>query len=366
MFHDSQKTSVQLGILLAILLGSVVVANAELPPSGELLSSLRAWDEMVAPGVYVETDAVVPPSIFDSASLSLVQRIRFTTWDDNYAIEETFVAQLPGTSKPALVAGLAGNGRGAIPLQRVYVFNNGRSDSYESAAMEFDEDDEPRLDGQTREMVMRFNPDDDNDIDMALQRYRYSLGRGFSTHLSSITTVEALPSGLIHLEAGGEFRRGETGTWKIDVDPDSGLLVRSAEFFATGNEFRTFKVTTEGTLDTGTWLAPKRAVFALFAAPNRDSNYEYDHALIRPEKNEDFYEACEAVFDKPLEDNSIVRDARGESDVYTTIGANPPPARQPGPGSSTGFPKTLLIAINAIVVGLILLVLVFRNTRKPQ
>ncbi len=350
-------------LLLAVLCSSPGVAE---PPSGdEVLDSLRSWDHSFTQGIYVESDAIVPPSPFDSNVPARATQIRCTWWDNNYAIENVFVAQIPGTAQPAVIGGgFDPDSRETIPLRRFYVFDNGKSSSYESVALEYEENGAPVVGGKTRETVLLYGPDDDNDITPALHRLKWSLGRGFSQHIDHVDEVSEEESGFLVASATGRWRPGEEGRWELLIDQQAGLLVRKAEFFNQGSEVRVFTVSTEGTFDVGDWIAARMGKFALRLTDTRDSEYEYSHQVIRPEPNTEFFEATDAVFDQPLPHMSIVHDNRGEKEEITRIGANQPGSKPAAPPPSGRVRMGLVIAVNLVAVAIVLLLLGIGAAKK--
>jgi hypothetical protein len=336
------------------------------PPSGvELLDSLRSWDQVFMQGIYVESDAIVPPSPFDSNVPARATQIRCTWWDNNFAIENVFVAQIPGTALPAVIGGtFEPDSRETIPLRRFYVFDNGKSSSYESVALEYEENGAPVVGGKTRETVLLYNPDDDNDITPALHRLEWSLGRGFSEHIEQIDEVSELENGLLHVSGSGRWRPGEEGRWELQIDQQAGLLVRKAEFFNQENDVRVFTVSTEGVFDVGDWIAARMGKFALRLTDARDSEYEFSHQVIRPEPDTEFFEATDVVFSQPLPHMSIVHDNRGEKEEITRVGGNKPGTQPAAPPRSGGFRMGIVIAVNLVAVAIVLLLLGVRAARK--
>lgn len=353
--------------VVAFLLQSVLVPSPGLAQqlSGEeLLDSLRGWDQVFAQGIYVESDVVMPPSPFDSDVPARAIQVRCTWWDNNHAIEQSFVAQIPGTSQPAVFGGgHPQDSREAIPLKRFYVFDHGKSSSYESVAVEIADDGKPLLSGETQEIVLLYNPDSDNDITPELHRLKWSLGRGFSEHFDHIGEVREEDSGLLHVSATGRWRPGEKGRWELLIDPQAGLLVRKAEFYNRHSGRRVFTVSTEGTLDVGGWIAARKGKFAL-RLRTRDLEYEYSHQVILSEPDVEFYEATDAVFNQPFPNMTIVHDNRGKEEKITRIGANHPGSRPTSPQSSSGGSMGLLTAINLVAVAIVLLLLGIRAAKK--
>jgi hypothetical protein len=76
--------------------------------------------------------------------------------------------------------------------------------------------------------------------------YQLATGRGFSTHLATVRSVESLPLGLTKVTARGSYWSSLPGTWELTLDPNSDYLVRKAILTPDGRHIPAIEVTSTG------------------------------------------------------------------------------------------------------------------------
>lgn len=355
------RLSRQLVALSVVMLCLQASATADVPAAEEVGEGLRGWDAMVSRGVEVESEVILPPSPFDATSLARIVDLRFTTWGDNFAIQQVFVKRVPGTAQSKVIIGNASIGFESVPLRRVYVFDSGKSRSFESLAKDYSESGEPIVDGGTTEMLLLHNPDNDNAIRIAKDQIWFSLGRGFSSHLDSIAETRRDDTGALIVKGPGRFRPGESGRWEFSIDEAAAMLVRKAEFFTGDSDLRVFTVTTSGMLTADDLVVAREGKFCLRITDSYDLCTEYRHRVLRGEPNREFFRQCDALFDEPLKDGSIIHDNRSGKEQVTIVGSNQPKDQS---GPPTVADRRLLIVINLLALALVLGVLAVRAMRR--
>ncbi|MBA3316199.1 MAG: hypothetical protein H0T47_23280 [Planctomycetaceae bacterium] len=358
-------TAVRLAALASLFLMSPANAEAAPPTASEILDILRSWDEVFTSGVYVVGTVTIPPSISDSNSTARIVKTRFTSWGTNRALEEVFVALIPGTSRRAVLGGFRPAGsRAGIPLRELWLFDGVKSAVYQKVALDYNDAGEPDPAGKTNETVIFHTPDD---VARVLQIYdlQWAMGRGYSSHIEGITSVDETPDGMLRVSANGSVTHNWKGRWELLIEPAAGHLVREAKFFDDQPEPR-FTAATEGVLDAGDWIAARAGDHTMSVVPGREDVTEYRFETIEARRNEEFFNEVSAVFDKEWPKGTIIHDRRGAENKVTIVGSNPPPRQPPGPPAGRGSIWMMLVVLNLVLVAAALLIVGVRAFRRDK
>jgi hypothetical protein len=188
-------------------------------------------------------------------------------------------------------------------------------------------------------------------------------GRGYSKVLDEITGYKELPDGLVHVTAKC-FDKANLGIWEVTFDRASSYLARRVRYFRPNDQKPSVELHTEGEMSKDDFILPMKAnlddrYFAPFSAiyTFKNGRFEFDQSIYR--------RAEELVRSKePFPPGALISDAR--TDPETNFQAEPS-GKKPAPppteevGSNTA---ALLMAGNAVAVGLLTTVCLARKRRR--
>jgi hypothetical protein len=80
-----------------------------------------------------------------------------------------------------------------------------------------------------------------------IKRTLWTLGRGYSKHLTNVTKVEKQNDGLLHLVAEGTDISNRAGArWELTIDPQAAYMVRSAQLYVADSKDPVIAITNSG------------------------------------------------------------------------------------------------------------------------
>jgi hypothetical protein len=146
--------------------------------------------------------------------------------------------------------------------------------------------------------------------------YRLPMGRGYSSQLTTIGTVESLPSGFLKLQSSGSCGSGFQGRWDVTVDPNADYLVREAFFTRDGESKPMEVVTTNGI------MKQNGIVFAKNGTYKSISGFELSvevTALSKMNGGNTFYNEVVSELNKKLPHGASIVDMRGDKTIRKTV-----------------------------------------------
>ncbi|MCX7397710.1 MAG: hypothetical protein NT138_08560 [Planctomycetales bacterium] len=194
---------------------------------------------------------------------------------------------------------------------------------------------------------------------------KWVLGRGFSEHLTGLTSRSSLEDGTIEVIGPGFITSAKTGIWTLRLDPKLSLLAREATFTADGRSRADFRVETTGVL-ASVGDKPSAAAFAgegtYVRLAGREAVFEVKNERIVRQFSDALFSKVYDRFGENLPIGSLVVDKRGAEDSYFTA---TPPVKLAISQPLVKGPNELwrLLLINVGVLGILLLILYVRFRR---
>ena len=105
-----------------------------------------------------------------------------------------------------------------------------------------------------------------------------TMGRGFSKYLETIVSIKKVDKTTIEVDATGHAFRGQC-QWKLMVDTNAALLVRSAKAWKTSNGYCYFLAQNEGIQVLHNVPIPKTGTFARQGTPDELARDDHKHKI---------------------------------------------------------------------------------------
>ncbi len=147
-------------------------------------------------------------------------------------------------------------------------------------------------------------------------QFRMAVGRGFSRHLGTVTSLKSLSSGGIKVTSEGSYGQGLNGSWELTLDPNSDYLVRKAIFTMDGADKPTIITTSSGVTMKDAIKVANRGVYKFVGV--REVSVEVMEISKVVGQNK-IYEEVLLHLDSPLPTGSLISDLRGEKPIRTIV-----------------------------------------------
>ncbi|HUT31583.1 MAG TPA: hypothetical protein VMX13_17465 [Sedimentisphaerales bacterium] len=142
-----------------------------------------------------------------------------------------------------------------------------------------------------------------------LKRTLWSLGRGYSSHLTNITQLTQQEEGLISVAASGTDISGRQGAkWELTVDPDAAYMVRSAKVYRPGQDEPTISIANSGIEWHGSTCVPQKSEWKDVYAGGRTTSSEFLSSSSQPDVQ--FLEHAQKTMERPYMLHTDVTDQR--------------------------------------------------------
>ena|GEM_PF-5241788 len=291
-------------------------AEAQTHTPEDVLANLRAFDSLYENNFSAEGTGTLVPFLVN-AGAEVPTKWRITAVDGHWVVEETMSEYLPSPdvvkhrleqeakkTRPRQVII-------ALPRRRVTFFGPDISAKSESGSMCSLE-----ADGSTRVIpestwhdVSLYRPDSVVPA-LPLRQVRWSLGRGHSQHIETITSVIEQDDGSLKCEGIYAFRHS-SGTCRLVIDPAAGYMVRSADYFSEELNEPAYHVTTMGTKWSKGICVPESAAWSdVFQRRKGHTQVRFGCRTFKPEPDMDLLARAERTIFGPYDTQTSIRDNR--------------------------------------------------------
>lgn len=321
MAHTTMMSNMAAGFKLLLRISLLVLcvardAEAQTHTPEEVLANLRAFDSLYEDNFSAEGTGTLVPFLVN-AGAEVPTKWRITAVDGHWVVEETMTEYLPspdvvkrrleqeaGKTRPRQV--IIG-----LPRRRVTFFGPDIAAKSESGSMCSLE-----ADGSTRVIpestwhdVSLYRPDSVVPV-LPLRQVRWSLGRGHSQHIETITSVVEQDDGSLRCEGTYAFRHS-SGTYRLVIDPAAGYMVRSADYFSEELKEPAYHVITMGTKWSKGICVPESAAWSdVFQRRKGHTQVTFGCRTFKPEPDMELVASAERTIFGPYDTQTSVRDNR--------------------------------------------------------
>ncbi len=357
--------------------GDLQGQQGELPQASEVLSKMRAFDDVFEAGF--TASGVTPKGTFGVNSPEGRIAWTITVTDGQCAIVESIQdAKEPGVDYVKRPESLRkqeeklGQFAGVVKTRITYFGSEYSSRTSLLDMYGLGPDGQPqKMDTEGPQIIVLYHSDDPA-LTLPYKQILWSLGRGYTKFINEVTELAMQEDGTTHFKANGTgLGASRNGRWEITVDPSAAYLVRSAKFFRRPDKPEPMVViTTSGTKwedgrcipETASWqdnYGPgfsKRSV--AYTCEMIRSEPDYDLLEMAQKKLYGPYERYTDVIDNRMTPSSIQRYKAGSE--YSTLGDS---AKEDGTRDQAeqNFPARTPekgLARNAAIVAIVVLLVI--------
>lgn len=148
------------------------------------------------------------------------------------------------------------------------------------------------------------------------RQFQLAMGRGFSRHLGTVTSLKSLFSGGIKVTSEGSYGQGLNGSWELILDPNSDYLVREALFTVDTAPKPTIIVTSTGVMMKDGIKIAKHGTFKYSNSLEVSFEVTDISKVVGPNL---LYEEVLSRLDSPLPAGARIYDLRSKKPVVTTV-----------------------------------------------
>ncbi len=368
--------------------GDLQGQQGELPQASEVLSKMRAFDDVFEAGF--TASGVTPKGSFGVNSPE--GRIAWTISVTNgqcaivESIQDATEPSADYVKRPEWLKteeDKLGQYTGVVKTRITYFGSEYSSRTSSIELYGLGPDGQPqKMDMENPQKIVLYHPDD-SALTLPYKQILWTLGRGYTKFINEVTELAMQEDGTIHFKANGTgLGASINGRWEITVDPSAAYMVRSAKFFRRPDKPEPMAViTTSGTKWENGRCIPETASWEDNYGPGFSKrSVAYTCEMIRSEPDYDLlemaqkklygpYERYTDVIDRRMTPSSIQRYKAGSE--YSTLRDSPKEngtRDQAEQNSSERTPQKGLARNAAIVAIVVLLVIgtwyVLRMTRN--
>jgi hypothetical protein len=277
------------------------MAAAE-PDAAELLKKLRSIDSVYEAGFTLQGSQVVPPPFNAPEAPPTTMRWQFTIAGARRAV--LLEAAGPPPARPAPADAEAS--QVTVRTLNVTVFSDTLSAQRITETHYTMGPDGAKETGQST-LLSLFAPDA-GDLALPPKQALWTAGRGFAPFLLEITSVRALPDGLLAVSARGKESPSDVGTWELCIDPAASYLVRQARFTEDRAPRPFCEMSNSGLRTEGPCFYPERATWTINLGRSRATEITFTSAKL--EADQDLLARAEKMVAEPYPPNALIMDYR--------------------------------------------------------
>ena len=147
-------------------------------------------------------------------------------------------------------------------------------------------------------------------------QFELAVGRGFSKHLKTVTSIKSLSSGLMKVISHGSHGSGLKGNWELILDPNSDWLVREATLTTDGHKKPKIVISSSGVIVKDEL---KMAKYGTFRYSNLLELSVEVTDISKVVGTNTLNEEVLSRLNSPMPPGSVIMDMRGEKPVITTV-----------------------------------------------
>ena len=296
-----------LGTVSAIALGYILLVS---PPSAcgqdsgdEILKRLRDFDSVYLSGFTISGTSPGP----------FKKKWKITTSDGRIAYEEEVVEVLALKNKGQFV-----------PLRRVCFVGPKAHAQYDFVGRVHEVGELPpwpeNSPGLATAGCLDIAVPEAPTYKLPIKKVLWSLGRGYSEHITAITNVKPRDDGLLLVTAEGTDVSNRPGArWEMVIDPKAAYMVRQAELYRGAEQTAFLSIVNSGTKWVGARCVPERT--QLKAPFEGTRAFEHQHETASDRTDQEFLRHAELTMNRPYLVHTDVHDHRMSPELYLAYNA---------------------------------------------
>jgi hypothetical protein len=154
--------------------------------------------------------------------------------------------------------------------------------------------------------IIHMHKPDDMTESLPVFRAMWVCGRGYTSFLNQIISIENQSQGILRISANGFLFTKATGIWELVIDTNADYMVTKATFTPSAGS-TVFEIKNEGIRRNDNCVFPSKATFRIiFRKRAVENSFEFENAKL--EFNEKLFQETKAYFLEKQPDGVILHD----------------------------------------------------------